>query len=128
MTQSLVNVREILYNGLEGVVNTGDFERVTSKLEESIFNHIIAESLAGKINWKRDLKKPGKEKYTARVKIKNASGSDLEIDAIFFTSWSEYEPFVKEAYLCLGNNTGPTRNSIDERVMNLARKYFGLSI
>ncbi|MBU0999713.1 hypothetical protein KKG24_05470 [Patescibacteria group bacterium] len=111
-----------IYEGLERVLDPEEFSKQAGPVIASAFERIIADTLAGDVDWVRDM--GPKEHYVGEATVLNAKGEEIRIPVIFLTDYGEGT--TKSGYLRLESEEGPCRNTGHEAVKNLAVTHFGI--
>ncbi len=106
-------------------------ELYSNEMKREIINlamdRILKDTYKGLIRWKQDLEDP--EKYTANATILNANKEEITIPILFRTDDRLETGFmVRFAYLHLGDENRPCRNTYDPKIDEFASKYLGIDL
>lgn len=120
-----MNGNQVLYVGLETILNEYEFKRAKDNVTELAFSRVFHSQDEGVLQWKRaDGSVPGGlEDFVANVVVKNGRGEEVEMVATLFIG------YLDRAFLYLtlgGKENSPTRNEHDERVRKLYQQITGV--
>lgn len=102
-------------------------ENILSQKSPEIINQAFEQIFYSDLSW--TIPEDGKEEATTEIIIRNSINEEEKIPVILFSSLGKTieTETTKTYYLSLGDKNGPTRNSFDPRVTNLALHIFGKS-
>lgn len=123
-----LTIEELLKDNMK-IIFGNTTEHNYSKILEYAAEKIVSDTFEGKIHWKEDNKHypPNTlESYKAKATLLNYEGKKITIPVLFqvvqdHNSW-------KWGYLHLGNERGPCKNSLSQKIKRLALEYFGIEL
>ncbi len=122
-----ITIEELIKDNMK-ILFGNTTEYLYSKILEYAAEKIVSDTFEGKINWKEDNQHyPNTlESYKAKVNLLNYEGKKITIPVLFQVVQDYYG--WKWGYLHLGNERGPCKNSLNQKIKRLALEYFGVEL
>lgn len=121
-------ILDVLYAGLEQIIDQEEFERKAGQVKNNAINKIIQDTYDNKIKWEKD---PDEEAYKTKATVINASGKKIIIPVLFLIG--RFDSMVGEqamGFLHLGdkNSAYTCLNTNDKHIKKFAETYFKIKL
>lgn len=94
-----------------------------NKILDDTFSKIVNDTFKGEIIWEKDCS-ASNLRYKAEAPVINYKRKCIIIPVVFQTARIIQGQAGREGFLYLGDENGPCKNSADNRIKELAKKYF----